>query len=146
MDKAVKTPSPDHPITIERNPDRIIITFARQIIADTKDGLILKEADYPPVHYIPLKDVNVPLLKRTDHTTYCPYKGDCSYYTIVVGKDGENAVWQYDKPYEAVAAIKDHVAFYPDRVEITNQPPVGRPALGRTSAIGGRWTGAAREG
>jgi uncharacterized protein (DUF427 family) len=78
----------------------------------------LREAGYAAVQYIPQKDVDMTLLKRTDHHTYCPYKGDCAYYSIPLGGDRSvNAVWTYEVPYAAVAAIKDHVAFYPDRVD-----------------------------
>ena len=97
-----------------------MVTVAGRKIADTDRALALREADYPVVHYIPLDDVDRTLLERTDHSTYCPYKGDASYYSIPVGGvAADNAVWTYEQPSHAVAAIKDHVAFYPDRVEIT---------------------------
>ncbi|MBN3856394.1 DUF427 domain-containing protein [Paraburkholderia sp. Ac-20340] len=116
--KPVKIPGPDHPITIERNPARIVVKVAGQTIADTRHALTLREANYPSVLYIPRDDADMTLLSRTDHTTYCPYKGDCSYYTINPGGDRSiNAVWTYETPYEAVAQIKDHLAFYPDRVD-----------------------------
>jgi uncharacterized protein (DUF427 family) len=118
--RAVKIPGPDHPITIERNPARVVVKAAGRVIADTREALMLREASYGPVQYIPLKDVDRSALQRTDHATYCPYKGDCSYYSIPAGGDKlANAVWTYEAPYEAVAQIKDHVAFYADRVEIS---------------------------
>jgi uncharacterized protein (DUF427 family) len=117
--KPVKVPGADHPITITRNAHRIVVTAAGRVVADTKDGLTLREANYAPVQYIPLKDVDTTLLERTTHATYCPYKGDCAYYSIPLGGErAVNAVWTYDEPYAAVAAIKGHVAFYPDRVDI----------------------------
>jgi uncharacterized protein (DUF427 family) len=116
--KAVRIPGPDHPITIERNPKRIVVKVAGRTIADTKGALALKEASYPVVQYIPRKDVDMSLLERTHHSTYCPYKGDCSYYSIPLGgARSVNAVWTYEAPYAAVAEIKDYVAFYPDRVD-----------------------------
>jgi uncharacterized protein (DUF427 family) len=116
--KTVKIPGPDHPITIEPNPKRITVTLAGRTVADTTAALILREAAYPAVHYIPLKDVDRSLLERTDHASYCPYKGDASYYSLPVGGERSvNAIWTYEAPYDAVAAIKDHVAFYPDRVD-----------------------------
>jgi uncharacterized protein (DUF427 family) len=116
--KPVKIPGPDHPITIERNPARIVVKVAGQTIADTRHALTLREANYPGVLYIPRDDADMTLLARTDHSTYCPYKGECSYYTIKPGGDRSiNAVWTYETPYEAVAQIKDHLAFYPDRVD-----------------------------
>ena len=125
MEKSIKIPGPDHPITLEPNPARITVTVAGRIIADTREALTLREAAYPAVQYIPLKDVDVSLLERTDHATYCPYKGDCGYYSIPLGgARSVNAVWTYTAPYAAVAAIKDYVAFYPDRVDSLEQHPV----------------------
>jgi uncharacterized protein (DUF427 family) len=116
--KTIKVPGPDHPITIERNPNRIVVTAASRVVADTRDALTLREAGYPAVHYIPRKDVDMRLLERTEHATYCPYKGDCSYFSVPRGGDrSRNAVWTYEAPYPAVTLIKDHVAFYPDRVD-----------------------------
>lgn len=116
--KPILQPGPDHPITIEPEGRRIVVTVAGKVVADTRDAVMLREADYPPVPYVPLADVDTALLERTYHATYCPYKGDCSYYSIPVGGDrAANAVWEYQAPYDAVAEIKDRVAFYPDRVD-----------------------------
>jgi uncharacterized protein (DUF427 family) len=117
-EKSVKVPGPDHPITIEANPRRVVVSVAGRTIADTRDALTLRESAYPPVQYIPRKDVDMSLLERTAHATYCPYKGDCAYYNIPSGGERSvNAVWSYEAPYAAVAAIEDHVAFYPNRVD-----------------------------
>src|SRR4029077_5700177 len=116
--KQIKVPGPEHPISIERNPARIVVSVARRVIADTRNALTLREADYPPVQYIPREDVDLSQLKRTDHATYCPLKGACSYYSIPAGgKNSVNAMWTYEDPYPAVAQIKGHVAFYPNRVD-----------------------------
>jgi uncharacterized protein (DUF427 family) len=116
--KTIKVPGPDHPITIERNPNRVVVTVASRVVADTRDALTLREAGHPAVHYIPRNDVDMALLERTEHATYCPYKGDCSYFSVPRGGDrSKNAVWTYEAPYPAVTLIKDHVAFYPDRVD-----------------------------
>jgi len=118
MNKTVKIPGPDHPITIEPTAGRVVVTLAGQVIADSANALTLREAAYPAVQYIPRGDVNMALLSASDHATYCPYKGDCSYFSIALGGErGKDAVWTYEAPYEAVAAIKDHLAFYPDRVD-----------------------------
>ena len=117
IEKARRIPGPDHPITIEHNPARITITVAGHVVANTRNALTLREASYPPVQYIPRADVDMSLLERTQHTTYCPYKGDCSYYSIPSGgAKSANAVWTYEEAYPAVAAINGHLAFYPDRV------------------------------
>ena len=108
-DRQIRVPGPDHPITIERNPVRVVVSVAGRVIADTRDALTLRESTYSPVQYIPLKDVDMSLLERTDHSTYCPYKGDCAYYSIPMGGDKSvNAVWTYEVPFAAVAEIKDH--------------------------------------
>ena len=121
--KPVRIPGPDHPITIERNPKRVVVTVAGRVVADTREALTLREAHYPPVQYIPRKDADMSLLERTDHETYCPYKGECRYYSIPLGGEAAaNAVWTYETPYPAVARIEGHLAFYPDRVVIGELP------------------------
>lgn len=116
--KPIMHPGPDHPITIEPNPARILVTVAGRVIANTREAQTLREASYPPVQYIPRKDVDMSLLQRTDHATYCPYKGDCAYYSIPVGGERSvNAAWTYEAPFAPVAAIQNHLAFYPDRVD-----------------------------
>ena len=117
-DKPRKTPGPDHPITIERNPAHITVSVGGQKIADTRNALTLREASIPPVQYIPRKDVDMMQLQRTSHQTYCPYKGECAYYSIPAGGERSvNAVWTYEAIYAAVSAIRDYLAFYPDRVD-----------------------------
>jgi uncharacterized protein (DUF427 family) len=116
--KPVRVPGPEHPITIERSTARVVVSVAGHVIADTRDALTLREASYPAVQYVPRKDVDQSLLRRTEHATYCPYKGDAAYYSIPVGGERSvNAVWTYEAPYDAVAAIAGHLAFYPDRVD-----------------------------
>jgi uncharacterized protein (DUF427 family) len=117
-DKPMKIPGLDHPISIDANPSRVVVTVAGKVIADTRNALTLREASYPAVQYIPRRDVDMAALTRSEHTTYCPYKGDASYYSIPAGGDRSlNAVWTYETPFEAMAQIKDYVAFYPDRVD-----------------------------
>ena len=119
-DRPIRIPGPDHPITIEDNPRRVVVTLDGRVLADSRNALTLREASYTAVQYIPRADADMAALSRTDHTTYCPFKGDCSYYSLP-GDDerGLNAVWTYEAPFPAVAAIKDYLAFYPDRVEVT---------------------------
>src|ERR1700731_2642958 len=116
--KQVKLPGPDHPISNQPNRARVVVSVAGRAIADTRNALTLREADYPPVQYIPREDVDLSQLKRTDHATYCPYKGDCNYYSVPAGgKKSINAVWTYEDPFPAVGQIRGHVAFYPERVD-----------------------------
>lgn len=122
--KPIKVPGPDHPITVEPNEARIVVSIAGQVIADTQAALTLREASYPAVQYIPRNDVKMSLLQRSTRATYCPYKGDCAYYSIPLGGErSNNAVWTYEKPFPAVAAIKDYLAFYPDRVDVIEINP-----------------------
>ena len=94
--KQIKLPGPDHPISIQPNPARVVVSVAGRVVADTRNAVTLREADYPPVQYIPREDVDFTQLERTDHATYCPYKGDCSYYSIPAGgKKSVNAVWSF---------------------------------------------------
>jgi uncharacterized protein (DUF427 family) len=133
-EKQIKLPGPDHPISIQRNPARVVVSVAGRVIADTGNALTLREADYPAVQYIPREDADFSQLERTDHATYCPYKGECGYYSVPAGgKKAVNAVWTYEDPYPAVAKIKGHVAFYPDRVdEIAEQLPTARESSKRS--------------
>jgi len=125
-EREIKQPGPEHPITIRPNPARLTVSIAGQVLADTTRALTLQEADYPPVQYIPLADVASSLFEPSDHATYCPYKGEAGYYSIPAGGERSvNAVWYYADPYPAVAEIKDHVAFYTDRVDAFSEAPAG---------------------
>lgn len=117
-DRVVKIPGPDHPIVIEPNRHRVLVIVGDQVIADTHQVLTLREANYAAVDYIPAKDIRWSFLAETVHRTYCPYKGDCTYYTITSGSGVRiNAAWTYPDPYGAVVAIKKYIAFYRDRVD-----------------------------
>ncbi len=123
--KTVKIPNPDHPITIEPNPNRVRVLAGGVVIADSTRALTLRESDYPAVQYIPRSDVDMSLLVRSATGTYCPYKGDASYFSLAHGDAPiVDAVWTYEAPYDAVASIKDHLAFYPDRVDAIEEKPV----------------------
>ena len=114
----MRIPGPDHPIAISLNPRRIRVRFAGRTIAETTRAMTMKEAHYPPVHYIPRADADMSALTRTQHHTHCPYKGDASYFTVAAeGRTAENAVWSYEAPFPAMAEIREYLAFYPDRVD-----------------------------
>jgi uncharacterized protein (DUF427 family) len=121
MDRQPTIPGAEHPITIEPSEVHVVVRSGELVVADTPRPLILREAGYPPVYYVPLADVDQTLLRPSATSTYCPYKGDASYFNVV-GADGDiaDAVWTYTEPYPAVAAIAGHVAFYPDRVQLTS--------------------------
>jgi uncharacterized protein (DUF427 family) len=121
-ERTIKIPGPDHPISIEPNPGRVVVALGGRVIADTRAALTLREANYPPVQYIPRKDVDMAALARSATTTYCPYKGEAAYFSIPAGGDRSvDAIWTYEAPYGAVAEIKDHLAFYPDRIDAIEQ-------------------------
>jgi uncharacterized protein (DUF427 family) len=116
--KEIKIPGPDHPITISPAEGKVRVTVAGRVVAESAHALRLEEKGYPPVYYLPRNDADMSLLVRTTHDTYCPYKGDCAYYSIPIGGSrSENAVWTYERPHEAVANISEYLAFYPSRVD-----------------------------
>jgi len=120
----MRMPGPDHPIAVAPNPQRVRVMLGGKVIADSRRALTLREASLPPVQYIPREDADLALLTRTDHTTHCPYKGDASYFTVSVGgRTAENAVWSYEQPFPAVAAIAGRLAFYPERVDSIEELP-----------------------
>jgi uncharacterized protein (DUF427 family) len=117
----IKVPDADHPITIDADTVRVVARVAETVIADTSAALTLREAGYPPVLYIPLDDVVPGTLRPSTSYSYCPYKGDASYYDVELpdGKELVDAAWTYLAPYTAVGAIAGRVAFYTDRVQVT---------------------------
>ena len=116
--KEIKIPGPDHPITISPVEGKVRVTVAGRIVAESTRALRLEEKGYPPVYYLPRDDADMSLLVRTKHYTYCPYKGDCTYYNIPIGgTKSEYVVWTYETPYEAVASIRECLAFYSTRVD-----------------------------
>ena len=120
----MSTPSHPHAITIEKNPNRVKVTFNGTVIADTRRSLVLREGTLPPVHYIPREDVKMEYLRRTDHSTHCPFKGDASYFSVSAeDRTAENTVWTYEAPYPAVADIKNHVAFYREKMDAIEELP-----------------------
>jgi uncharacterized protein (DUF427 family) len=117
--KQVKVPDEQHPITVTAHGQHVVATVGGRVIADTRTALTLQESTYPAVQYIPRADVDFSLLERSSHETYCPYKGDAAYYSIRAGEvSADNSVWTYEQPYDAVAGIKDYVAFYPNVVDV----------------------------
>jgi uncharacterized protein (DUF427 family) len=120
MSRPVLEPSTEHPITIEPTPGRVTVEIDGRRVADTASALTLQEATYPPVQYIPLSDVDRSLLQPSDTHTYCPFKGEASYYSVAIeGQEPRtDVIWTYEQPHAAVAEIADHVAFYPDRAQI----------------------------
>ena len=121
MPRPVLKPGPTHPITIEPTPGRVIVRAGSVVLADSSSALTLRESHYPPVQYLPRAHVRAGLLRPSTTTTYCPYKGEASYHTVETpdGTRIEDAIWVYEDPHPAVEAIAGHLAFYPDRVDVT---------------------------
>ncbi len=118
-------PGPHHPITVTAAPVRVVVRAGGAVVADSRAALVLREADYPISYYIPRDDVDLGGMKRTAHQSYCPFKGEASYFSIpTLGEDGINAAWTYEAPFDAVAPIKDHVAFYTNRVDSVAELPL----------------------
>jgi uncharacterized protein (DUF427 family) len=115
--------SDDHPITIAPAEGRVIVRWRGKNVVDTARALALREHVYPPVLYVPREDADMSLLARSALHTTCPYKGEASYFSLRDGAETlADAVWTYEHPKPLVAAIKDHLAFYPNRVEIERKP------------------------
>ena len=110
---------PQHTIEIDSKPVPARIVWEGEVIAETQHALVLREGKYPACLYVPRGDARMEFFERTDHSTHCPFKGDASYYTLARGDQrSENTVWTYEAPFDQVAAIRDHLAFYADRVTI----------------------------
>ena len=107
---------PEHRITIRPFAGDVTVTANGRTIAATRKALSLAEHTYPPVLYIPLADIDFTALSPTETSTYCPFKGNASYWSVREG--AADAMWAYRQPYDEMLAIKDHGAFYPDRVTI----------------------------
>ena len=122
--RPVLEPTAGHPITIEPTNGRVRVRVNGEVVADTHAALQLKEATLPVVQYIPIGDVVQDALSRSDTSTYCPFKGEASYYNVTTASSGRvnDAIWTYEQPYPAVAEIAGHVAFYPDKAEISVEP------------------------
>ena len=111
---------PEHRVNLLPETRRIRVTFAGQVVADSTRAVRCEETGHGPVHYIPEQDMRLELMRPTDHKTYCPFKGYCSYWTLEVdgGKQrSENAVWGYRAPYDEAKGLAGHYAFYPNRVD-----------------------------
>lgn len=114
----MKLPGPDHPITVTPETRRVRVLVVGVAVADTRRALRLEEARYAPVFYVPREDIQAEAFVASVRTSHCPYKGDANYFDLVFGDTRRpGAVWSYEAPYPAVAAIREHVAFYPDRVD-----------------------------
>ncbi|ETW21604.1 DUF427 domain-containing protein [Mycobacterium gastri] len=122
--RKVLEPNAGHPITIEPAKGRVQVRVNGELVADTTAALELREATLPAVHYIPLADVAQDRLTRSDTSSYCPFKGQASYYSVTTaaGDTVDDAIWTYEQPYPAVAAIAGHVAFYPNKAQISVEP------------------------
>jgi uncharacterized protein (DUF427 family) len=112
-----------HPISIAPVPGRVVVRWRGRIVVETTHALELREASYPPVLYLPREDADMSAFERTTRQTTCPFKGVANYFTLrAEGAHDDNAVWTYETPKVGVEAIREHLAFYPDKVEIAREP------------------------
>jgi uncharacterized protein (DUF427 family) len=118
-ERTILQPTAEHPITVAPTDRHVTVRVNREIVAETDAALTLQESTYPAVQYVPLVDVVGTALSRSDTTTYCPYKGEANYYHVTVGGDTvDDVIWTYEQPYDAVAEIAGHVAFYPNKADV----------------------------
>lgn len=116
----VLIPGPDHPITVEPGTEHVVVRIGDTVVADTHAPLVLRESTYPPAYYLPPDSVDAALLRPSETTTHCPYKGDATYRSVETDNGTvQDAMWVYEHPHDAVAQIEGHFAFYPDRVQLT---------------------------
>lgn len=137
-ERAMKEPGPDHPITVEPAAGRVRVLVAGEVLADSQGALVLREADYPPVFYIPRGDVAMERLEPSAHTTWCPYKGEAAYFGIRTdGRVVENAVWTYEPAFPAVGVISGHLAFYAAKVDAIEAGPLAAGEAGQADVAAG---------
>lgn len=110
---------PDHTITVRSRDGRVRVTSGDLVLAETQEALELSEANYPPVLYIPFSDIDFGALTRTATTTHCPFKGEATYWQVGLPGDlGQDVMWAYERPFDEMAEIAGHGAFYADRVKV----------------------------
>src|SRR6185369_14930191 len=102
------------PIRFEPTDRRIRVEFADTIVADSAKAMLMCEPGHLPVYYLPLGDIRMDLMQRTNQSSLCPHKGPAAYWILTVdGRTAENALWAYPVPYDhAPPGIKDYAAFY----------------------------------
>ena len=119
-ERPVLQPTAEHPITVTPTGTHVVVRVNGEVVAETDAALTLQESTYPAVQYVPLSDVAPSVLTRSDTTTYCPYKGEANYYHVsTAGNTVDDVIWTYEQPYAAVAEIAGHVAFYPNKADVT---------------------------
>ena len=117
---------PDYRVDLEPAEKCVTVRLDGVLVAKSTRALVVRETKHDPVIYFPREDVRADLLERTNHETFCPFKGQASYWTLRVGEHvEENAVWSYEDPFDEVAALKNYVSFYADRVEWESESPLG---------------------
>ena len=120
---------PNHKVLEAPVGQRVTVELDGDIVADSTDAIRVDEDGSPARYYFPRNDVRMEKLQRTSTTSHCPFKGTANYFSLSLDKGDkrgklDDAVWTYEAPYAAVAAIKDHVAFYPHRVDTIDEHPL----------------------
>lgn len=119
---------PDHRVAISPANNVVRVFAGTQQLAESKRALLVDEARHDKVFYLPREDVAMGQLEATEHSTYCPFKGHASYFSVITEDndasppDLSNAVWSYCDPYDECVELRDYLAFYADRLQIVVDP------------------------
>jgi uncharacterized protein (DUF427 family) len=106
---------PDYRVDLVPGRDRVRVEFNGEVVADSRETLLVHEQDHEPVVYFPLRDVRSEWIEKTEHETVCPFKGEASYWSVRVGDEvAENTIWGYEDPFDEVSGLRGYVAFYRD--------------------------------
>ena len=115
---------PNHKVELEPKPERVRAMFGGEAIADSERCRLVLESRHDAVVYFPREDVRMDALEKLTDTTFCPFKGTASYFTVRVGeREAANAVWSYEDPFDEVRDLKDYMAFYVDRIDELTEAP-----------------------
>ncbi|MBZ9852915.1 DUF427 domain-containing protein [Mesorhizobium sp. CA13] len=115
--------NPDKVITVEPYEGTVTVRAGDTVIASSTNAKVLTEAPYPAAFYIPFADIDFSKLGGTQSSTHCPYKGDASYWSVLpAGEAGKDAMWAYEQPFDEMAEIRNHGAFYASKVSIEAKP------------------------
>jgi adenylate cyclase len=120
--ETIRAEPEDYGFTFEAHPARVRIAFGGVTVADSSNVRVMHETRLAPIFYFPRDDLNWDLLQPSEHRTYCPFKGNASYWSLVASdRRSDNAAWSYEDPYEGASHIKDYVAFYADLVQVIDE-------------------------
>lgn len=119
---------PNHRVMATQSPRHVRVLLGDVLLADSRAAFLVEESGHDPVWYFPPNDVDEHHLTPTETSSYCPFKGHASYWSISVGGQSvPDAVWAYLAPFDECRALAGYYAFYPDQVRIEVDGAVQRP-------------------